>query len=413
MNVLLLQGPNTRFMLRLARALAQTGRQVTKVNFCGADAFHWWPHGAIRYDRTEAELPDFYDWLIRERRIGSVILFGDRRPVHRPVFAVAERLGVPVHVLEDGYLRPHWITLDRGGANALSAMPRDPAEIAALARDLPSVANPPRLPAGWLQRIHDELWAQIFSVLLRRRYPHYRTHRPMAPLVEDFRLAGSYLRRRLRKRGDRVRLRRLAPDRYFFMPLQLDADYQIRDHSPFAHQGEALGQVVSSFARHAPAGTVLAIKSHPLDPSVVDYRRVAESLALAANIRERVVFLDGGDTAALVRGCRAVVTVNSTVGMSALVHGKPVKTLGHAIYDVPGLTHAGPLDGFWADPRAPDRQLFRDFRALMIHRTQVHGNFYSPPGQRAAIANILGRLTQTPVVPLPTVAREQAVETLA
>jgi capsular polysaccharide export protein len=34
-----------------------------------------------------------------------------------------------------------------------------------------------------------------------------------------------------------------------------------------------------------------------------------------------------------------VVTINSTVGLSALAQGRATKTLGRAFYDLPGLTH--------------------------------------------------------------------------
>jgi capsular polysaccharide export protein len=71
-----------------------------------------------------------------------------------------------------------------------------------------------------------------------------------------------------------------------------------------------------------------------------------------------------------------VVVINSTVGLSAIDHGKPVKTLGYAIYDMPGLTHQGELDDFWQNPQTPNRSIYESFHRELIERTQINGNFY-------------------------------------
>ena len=76
--------------------------------------------------------------------------------------------------------------------------------------------------------------------------------------------------------------------------------------------------------------------------------------------------------------CRGTVVINSTAGLSAIGCGRPTKTVGTAIYDMPGLTWQGPLDRFWAEARdiAPDPVLHDRFRAELIVQTQINGNFY-------------------------------------
>ena len=71
------------------------------------------------------------------------------------------------------------------------------------------------------------------------------------------------------------------------------------------------------------------------------------------------------------------MTVNSTVGLSALQRGRPTKALGRAVYDVPGLTYQGPLDDFWRSPPPPDAALCRAFRNVVVHATQINGGFYT------------------------------------
>lgn len=78
----------------------------------------------------------------------------------------------------------------------------------------------------------------------------------------------------------------------------------------------------------------------------------------------------------LIKGSIGVIVVNSTVGLQALYHNRPVKVMGKAIYDMPGLTFQGSLDKFWQNPGKIDRKLFEKFRSYVIKTTQLNGSFY-------------------------------------
>lgn len=76
---------------------------------------------------------------------------------------------------------------------------------------------------------------------------------------------------------------------------------------------------------------------------------------------DRVFLADGGDTDALIAQSAGIVTVNSTVGLTALYAAKPVIALGAAVYDVPGLTSQEPLARFWHAPAPPIRRCSTGF----------------------------------------------------
>ena len=80
----------------------------------------------------------------------------------------------------------------------------------------------------------------------------------------------------------------------------------------------------------------------------------------------------------LLKAARGVVVVNSTVGLSALGHGAPVKVCGAALYDMPGLTYQGKLRSFWhlAHTAAPEPDLVLRFKQALVSRTQLNGSFY-------------------------------------
>jgi capsular polysaccharide export protein len=234
----------------------------------------------------------------------------------------------------------------------------------------------------------------LANLLLTPAFPHHRTHRPYGAgrelvgwLSRLARLPG-----RTREAG-RIEQGVLAgPAPFFFFPLQLDSDTQIRVHSPYVSMPNAIRRVVASFARHAGADALLLVKNHPLDNGLIDYGALLRELAYRYGLGARVRFIDGGDTARLVRAARGVVVVNSTVGMSALHHGRPTIALGTAIYDMPGLTCQLGLDAFWTRPEPPDARLFQAFRRVVIQETQINGNFYGGRGLALAVAGAAARL---------------------
>jgi capsular polysaccharide export protein len=155
---------------------------------------------------------------------------------------------------------------------------------------------------------------------------------------------------------------------------------------------EPLREVIESFARHAPADHKLVVKLHPLDPGLRNWSERVRRLAADAGIAGRVRFLDGGALDPLVAAAAGVVTVNSTVGLRTMQLDRPVKTLGSALYDVPGLTFQGPLDAFWTGASPPDaglRDAFVRASAALLH---VRGVYYRQPGLDAAVAAAAQRL---------------------
>src|SRR5262245_23735841 len=110
-RALFLQGPNGPFFRRFASDLERRGVEVTKVNFNAGDALFFGGPNAVAFREDPSEWPMFFRTLVAERRIDSMFLFGDCKPIHQAVMPIAKELGVSVWVFEEGYLRPDFITL--------------------------------------------------------------------------------------------------------------------------------------------------------------------------------------------------------------------------------------------------------------------------------------------------------------
>ncbi len=391
--ICMLQGPSGDFFWRLRARLHVHGVRVVRVNLCAGDRLDW-PGPAFDFRDTPQHWPTFIERVMRAERVTDLLLLGEQRDYHRVAITAARRLGITVTVCELGYLRPDWLTLELDGMSAQSRFPREPARIRAAAAGLRAPDGGRRFDGGFMREALADVAYHLANLAFGWRFPHYRSHLPGQPLWLDLGIGLHMLRDRLTRRAVSRRGTRLAAagEPYFLLPLQIESDFQLRAYSRYGGIAEVLREVVASFAHHAPPPTRLVIKPHPREVVWRSWRGLADELARAGGVADRVHYLDGGDLDRLIAASRGVVTVNSTVGLQALQHGRPVKTLGAAVYDVAGMTHGGDLDSFWTDPAPPDAALVRDFVALLAASIQVRGSFYSPSGSAAALEEFARRL---------------------
>lgn len=393
-NFLFLQGPVGPFFELLGRRLLAAGHGAHRILFNGGDRWFWRLPGAVDYRGGVEQWPDFLAAALSAWKVTDILLFGDCRPLHRAAARMAALREIAVHVFEEGYLRPNWVTMEGGGVNGHSALPRDPQWFRDAAQGLPPWDGGTAVPCSFARRACEDVLYNGALMLGGWRYPGYRSHRPWHPMVEYQAGARRFFRKPAMRRAAAQHAAEIIADArpYYLFPLQLDADSQIRFHSPLRGIAPAIEAVVRSFARHAPPEARLVLTEHPLDNGVLDHQADAQRAAAAAGVSARVMYLRGGSPDALVQRCRALVTVNSTIGFLALGFGVPVAALGEAIYDLPGLSFQGPLDDFWRQGRPADAETFDAFRRVIAARSQINGSFYSKPGVRLAAAGAFARL---------------------
>lgn len=388
---LFLQGPPGPFFRLLGAELAQRGAEVFRINLSGGDRYDW-RDGTVEFRGRTKNWPLFFDRFLQDRRVTDVVLFGDCRPVHRVALRLAQLRGVHVHVFEEGYIRPDWMTLERDGVNGHSSLERDPEVILAAARWLPPVPQLPPITAQFSRRARDSYWHFHNVFLGRLRFPFYKTHRPGSILLWGIGWAARFARAQHRARQAEQVLQQIAGKRFFLFPLQLSGDYQIRAHSPFVTMTMATDYVLDSFARHAPEDCVLLVKEHPLDSTLMNWRSFIHRRARKLDLAGRVLHIDGGELSDMARTAQGMVCVNSTSGTLALEVGTPVIVLGDAVYDVPGATYQGLLDQFWQNPGKPDRDLYQAFKRLLHAQCLVRGGLASESAIKILIDSSIDRL---------------------
>ncbi|MEM9145620.1 MAG: capsular biosynthesis protein [Pseudomonadota bacterium] len=348
-----------------------------RVLLCPGDRIFWRGAGGIAYRGRPEDWPAFVDRLLQAQGVKHIVCLGEGRQWHAEAIRLAHRHGIAAHVVEQGYLRPGWLTIERATASGEMVFPRDPWQIAALAERRRPVSQRAFRASFASYALMDVAW-NLANVFARRfGYRHYRTHALDPPLREWAGWIGKALAAPVRRRRDRAAMARAMAHygRVFVFPLQLETDFQIRLHGPPGGLTAALTTVVESFARMAPPDALLVVKRHPLDNGWAPWHRQLAQLAEATGVADRCLYLTSGDLDLLLERSAGVVTVNSTVGLTALRAAVPVAVLGRALYDIAGLVYRGPLDRFWAAPPLPDRVLVEQLVTALQATIQVPGGF--------------------------------------
>lgn len=409
-NFLFLQGNASPFFARLGRALQARGHTVNRINFTGGDVAFWPLPGAVSYRGAIDGWPGFLAQHLLKWSITDVVLLADCRPLHSHAIRIARDLQLPVYVFEEGYLRPNWITLERGGVNAFSSLGRDPGWFLEAARGVGPWVEPAPAINSMVRRSLEDISYVLATLLGAWHFSGYRSHRPWSSRVEYISGGRRFLKRPSAKRGLTRALDALEANGrpYYLFPLQIEADSQIQYHSPFDGLRPAIEQVIRSFSRCAPRESTLIITEHPLDTCPFDWRKICAEFAVEHGVGDRVLFFEGGSPERAIQGCAGVVTVNSTLGYLALGIGKPLIALGSAIYGIAELTFQQGLDRFWREGSAPDARVFDAFRRVVAARTQVNGCFYGNVGLKLAVIGSVARIEADLVQSMATWRRESA-----
>lgn len=393
-HFLMLQGPHGPFFHQLARMLRAAGATVWRVGFNRGDENFWFhPASYIPYRGRPEDWPGRIRALLLQKGITDLVLYGDTRPIHARAIEIAHELGLTIHVFEEGYVRPYWVTYERGGSNGNSRLMEMgvPEMREALAR---SEIEFPNAPPRWGDTRHHIFYSALYHFFVMMRNGSYRNFRPHRSLTvcDEFRL---YLRRLLLMPLHMAE-RKLATHRicnggfaFHLVLLQLEHDASFLMHSPFASQTEFIDIVMDGFARGAPAHHHLVFKAHPLEDGRAPIQRTIREAARSHGLESRVHFVRGGKLAGLLAQARSVVTVNSTAAQQALWRGLPLRCFGKAVYDKPEFTSSQPIREFFDAPARPDARAYREYRHYLLETSQVPGSFYSARGRRTLLRQVV------------------------
>jgi capsular polysaccharide export protein len=209
-----------------------------------------------------------------------LVIWNGKKLPNQTVVLAAKQLSIPIYYFENGLL-PGTTMLDPQGVNQAASIPKD--------------------PTFYLS--HPRLNALDFK----------------APDIEQ--------RAAHRKRSQRGQL--TLPERFIFVPFQVPHDTQIACYSPWIPDMDTFYHtVVEAVKQLGDPALKVVFKEHSTWHKHYPHLYHHDPIAMFAN---------DNVTRDIMLEAQAVITINSTVGLEALLLNKKVITLGLACFNVEGL----------------------------------------------------------------------------
>ncbi|EFO6120463.1 capsule biosynthesis protein [Campylobacter coli] len=373
-TVLLLQGPVGTFFHRLAIKMKKNKTKVFKLNFNGGD-FLFYPSGK-RCKCDEKDLENFYESFFKEKKIDAIVMYNDCRLIHAKAIKVAKGLGIGIWIFEEGYLRPYCITFEKDGVNANSSLPRD--KNFYLSCNILTKESIKEIPGGFKFMAFSAFLYWLFSFLLAPFFNNKLHHRTLFPFEFLFWFRSLY-RKYLYKLTEKKLNQKIysLEKKYFLAILQVYNDTQIKHHYKKSIE-EFIEELILSFANHARAKSYLVFKHHPMDRGYRNYSKLIDELCQKYHVEGRIFYVHDTYLPTLLKNALGCITINSTVGLSAILEGCPTKVCGNAFYNFEGLAYPKKLQFFWREAHAykPNPSLVINFKNYLLNTNQFNGNFY-------------------------------------
>ena len=377
-NVLFLQGPMGTFFKRLDRVFRDQGAVTYRIGFNMGDQLFSYKDNYTPFRDTPEAWPNFIATFLDTHNIDKIFLFGDCRYYQRIARSIAFERKIDVFVFEEGYVRPHYITLEKFGVNGFSHLPRERAFYDKLPEG--PLPTPKHARNSKTKMVLSATAYYALSNLFDHKYPHYKHHRDFSAIKEAFYGIRGLLRKGLYKFTESrypALITGALSKRYFFVPLQTHNDFQILQHSNYRSIEKFVIEVLESFARHAPKDSYLIFKHHPVDRGRKNYRGFILKQAELLDINDRILVFHDVYLPSCLKHAIGTVTINSTVGLTSIGYGIPTMVMGDAVYDIEGLTNKDvSLRKFWHQHKKPDPILYKKYTHHLIKQTQLNGSFY-------------------------------------
>jgi capsule polysaccharide modification protein KpsS len=221
-------------------------------------------------------------------------------------------MSVRAFLFEFAYFRPFTLTVEEKGLNDYNSVPRDP---------------------DFFRRLYSNVEVDFDAIL----NPSTAVFTPNKDLLHILGNSSNHIEERSKlARQNRQKKPVNLKTRYVFVPFQVESDTQIVEHSPHIKSMRNLvaitAEAVFDYNQRYNDDLRIVYKPHPVDVNLkLDYIEQFIECYPHAEISY------AESTPELIANASLVITINSTVGIEALIQKKPVLTLGNAFYAIPGL----------------------------------------------------------------------------
>jgi len=395
-RIALLQGPVGPFFCRLKAKLERNNFDVWRISFNVGDALFSRRKQRVNFRGNIEDWRNWFSEFVSNKQLDYIILFGAERQIHRIAREVATSTDVLVISLEEGYIRPGYVTVELDGNNATSP----------LAGKLPPEDFTPKNDTALTPVDFNGLRKMFFyagvyyfvRTLLTFGKRRKLFHRPISLHYEAFYWIRNFFRWITSRIQNSTAIQNLVEhfcEKYYLVPLQVAADGQMQFNALGWNVEKLVIQSINSFANSAPTCCRLVFKLHPMERGHSNCKTLISRVAADLGISNRVDVLETGSLSLLTRHAAGMITINSTSGLSAIYHGTPLMVIGNAIYasdELAWCAHGDPkFDLFWKRSFAAPNALREKYLLWIKEKALIQGDFYSASGIEAACDNFVAR----------------------
>jgi len=243
----------------------------------------------------------------------------------RPIFCQAgiywaKQYNIKIWYMENGAL-PNTLQLDEMGVNAASSIAEKDRDFFIRHGLSYSVNSSSLIPLPYSSKLTHPF--EMFMRYINRFGWYWSITRIFwRNFLPDQR--GKSLRKNLPP--DKIQL----PEKFVFVPLQVQDDTQILMYSPLVKNMKEFVGICIEATKQVDPSLKIVVKEHPQDFGRSSYKELQQKYP-------SIIWLKKYPINDILKKASVVITINSGVGIEALTFNKPVITLGQAFYNVEGL----------------------------------------------------------------------------
>lgn len=395
-RVLILQGPVGPFFKYLQQYLERNEFRTWRVCFNFADFLF---SGFKNCFHFRGDLEKWHHWLlnfVKTMQIDCIILFGSERKIHSIARQIAKIANISVISLEEGYIRPGFITVENEGNNASSPLARKFPQASTTASQC--LLKPKDFKSTNYMIIYGAIYYTIRAILSFGSHKKL-FHRNINFFLEIYYWSRNFYRWLTKSVRNYKMIERLVEHydkKYYLIPLQVTADSNLKYAAMGWDTPRLIYETIQSFALEAPVSYQLIFKIHPLERGHNNHAKLIEKIAKTFGVSNRVDTIHVGSLGLLARHAAGMITINSTSGLSAIFHGTPLLVIGDALYAHPKLAICAKgvpdFKNFWLTKHVANKNERMLYLNWIKNNALKPGDFYTPKGIKVACYHVLSKL---------------------
>lgn len=278
--------------------------------------------------------------LDNNKNLDTFIMWNNNFLFDRIAFYYAQKNNKQKFILEQGSFRPFTLAVDNKGVNFESSIPKNKKFYDEILIDNKLFNNYLNQPI--IAKQDDNIYYDLFDYKIKRYKKYIRSiifgdsleTKPLKInkilISEIKKLKFDLVKKFINFGSSNINIKK---DRYIFVPFQVETDSQIIYFSPKIKTMKELvllmDEKLREYNNKFNDDLKLIFKSHPKDKRI----NMLEINKLI-NSNKNLFLVTKGDTDNYINNSELVITINSTVGIEALMKNKRVITLGKAYYNI-------------------------------------------------------------------------------